>query len=149
MTDLTIKQRHLPHFNLDGGTYFITWRLFREQKSLTDAVKDIIVSALRFFDGSRYELLALVVMDDHVHVLLRPIGEWKLAKILHSWKSFTAHELIKVCHRSGSVWQHESYDHLIRNEIDLNEKLGYITTNPMRKWSGISNYQWVWSVFDA
>jgi len=104
---------------------------------------------LRFFDGTRYELLTFAVMDDHVHVLFRPLGEWKLAKIIHSWKSFTAHELIKVFHRSGSIWQHESYDHIIRNEADLKEKLGYITTNPMRKWPGIINYQWVWSVYDA
>jgi hypothetical protein len=37
-----------------------------------------------------------VVAANHVHVLVTPHGENELSAILHSWKSFTAHKILKV-----------------------------------------------------
>src|SRR5882762_4945489 len=38
-------------------------------------VAEIVASALRFFVNQRYALGAWVVMPNHVHVLVRPLGE--------------------------------------------------------------------------
>ncbi len=59
-------------------------------------VKEIVEKALRHFDGERYRLDEFAVAPNHVHALVSPLGEHQLSEILHSWKSFTAHEILKV-----------------------------------------------------
>ena len=81
-------------------------------------------------------------MPDHVHILIEPQPKettpggntvfHALAQILHSIKSFTAHEINKAISGSGPVWEKESYDRLIRSESDLQEKFLYIVDNPRR-----------------
>ncbi len=92
----------------------------------------IVAEALQHFDGKRYTLGAWVVMPNHVHVLVTPLKEWKLVDILHSWKSFTANEIHKLIGGSGQLWQHESYDHIVRNEDELARIEEYIRDNPMK-----------------
>ena len=53
----------------------------------------MVEDALLFFDGQRYQLLAWVVMPNHVHVLFRPVNAWSMAKIVASWKKFTATQI--------------------------------------------------------
>lgn len=60
------------------------------------AIGRMVANALRHFDGERYDLHAWVVMPNHVHVVVTPREGATLSSILHSWKSFTAHEVQKV-----------------------------------------------------
>jgi REP element-mobilizing transposase RayT len=95
-----------------------------------------------FWDSQRYELGDWVVMPNHVHVLFRPLGEHRLPDILQSWKSFTAKAINKALGRTGSVWQEDYWDRLIRNERHLHAVQRYIAGNPAkaglreREWSG-------------
>ena len=82
-------RRRLPHWRDDNATYFVTWRVGRAQRELEPTERSIVLRALTYFDGNRYELLAAVIMNDHVHVLCRPSDEFSLQQIVHSWKSFT------------------------------------------------------------
>ncbi len=63
-----------------------------------------MVAAMTSFDGQRYELAAVVVMDDHVDALVRPLAGYQLNAILHSWQSFTARQLQHERKRFGRVW---------------------------------------------
>jgi 1-hydroxy-2-methyl-2-(E)-butenyl 4-diphosphate synthase len=92
----------------------------------------IVADALKHFDGQRYDLLAWCVMPNHVHVVVRTYAGEELEKTLHSWKSFTAHEINKLRGERGSVWQKESYDHLIRDGDDLRNQVLYVLNNPRR-----------------
>src|SRR5574338_831782 len=89
------RRRKLPHWRVPDAWYLVTWSLVREQGELTPGERICVASSLRHFEGQRYDLAAWVVMNDHVHVVLRPFPEWDLSSILHSWKSFTAHHLVK------------------------------------------------------
>ncbi len=93
-------------------------------------VAKTVADALRHFDGDRYDLGAWVVMPNHVHVVVTPRGEHRLGEILHSWKSFTAHAINQLLGSAGQLWQHESYDHLVRNERALERVEEYIDRNP-------------------
>jgi valyl-tRNA synthetase len=95
-----------------------------------DEVAQNVGGALKFFDGQRYELGAWVVMPNHVHALVAPKEGHDLGAILHSWKSFTANRINEQLHRSGPLWQHESYDHIVRNEAALLRIEEYIERNP-------------------
>lgn len=96
----------------------------------------IVANALKHFDNQRYFLDEWVVMPNHVHVLVKPLGENKITDILHSWKSYTANEINKQEGRIGQLWMRESYDHIVRNEDSLNHIRYYIQQNPAK--AGIS-----------
>ncbi len=93
---------------------------------------DIVSAALRHFDGERYDLDEFVVMPNHVHVLVKPRPGHGLAEILHSWKSYTANQLNRRLGRTGQVWQHESFDHLVRSDVARDAIRRYIRENPQR-----------------
>lgn len=70
-------------------------------------IAELVANALKYFDGRRYALHAWCLMPNHVHVIVEPYKGRELSKIIHSWKSFTAHEANKRLSRSGDFWQAE------------------------------------------
>jgi REP element-mobilizing transposase RayT len=90
----------------------------------------IVENALKHFDGQRYRLHAYCVMPNHVHVIVEPANGNELEAIIHSWKSFTANVANKILKRTGQFWQHEPYDHIIRNEREYCFQLQYVWDNP-------------------
>jgi 1-hydroxy-2-methyl-2-(E)-butenyl 4-diphosphate synthase len=107
-----------------------------------DDLAKLVADAMKHFDGTRYELLAWCVMPNHVHAVLKMAEGGELEKVLHSWKSFTSHEINKRLGRSGTIWQKESYDHLVRDGEDLRNQVAYVLDNPGKarlggwKWAG-------------
>ncbi|MBM3329716.1 MAG: hypothetical protein FJY67_09650 [Calditrichaeota bacterium] len=144
MSGFEIYLRNLPHWRLEGSTYFVTWRLSPGQGDLHDVERDMISASIKFFDGKRLTLDAYVVMHDHVHVVLSPKDKWKLEQLVYSLKRFTATKMVMEFSRGGPVWQREYYDHIIRNQSDWEEKVNYVLTNPQRRWGDIQNYKWVY-----
>ncbi len=178
----SITQRRLPHWQQEGATYFVTFRLadavpqatllrwqcereewlrqhpeprnpdqladfndsFREKLEeeldlgygacvlKENVTANIVETALHHFDGQRYGLGSYVIMPNHVHVLVRPVMEHKLHDILHSWKSFTSHSINHALRRAGTLWQDESFDHIVRDEQQLERFGSYIEQNPIQ-----------------
>jgi putative DNA methylase len=62
----------------------------------------------------------------------RPDGRSPLSEIMHSLKSYTANQANAILERSGQFWQHESYDHWVRDEEELARIVEYINGNPVR-----------------
>ena len=137
-------RRRLPHWHETSACYFVTWRLAQGQAELDAFERDAVISALRYFDEKRYELTAFVVMNDHVHVMLRCLNNHSLEQIVHSWKSFVANDLQRTSRRKGALWQDESFDRVIRNERELADTLNYILNNPSSRWPEIRNYRWLY-----
>jgi len=104
-------------------------------------VAKIIAETLHHFHGNRYRLFTWCVMPNHVHVVFQPIGEWRLAQVLHAWKSYSAKEANGILGRSGSFWQREYYDHLIRDAEDFRRCVRYVVQNPEK--AGLLNWPWV------
>jgi len=133
----------LPHWRLDGATYFVTWRLHRTHGPLTHSERAAVLCVLRRFDRPRYRLRALVVMDDHVHVVVRPSIHDSLEGIVQGWKTFSARRLC-AAGRVAPLWQRGYHDRIIRSASDLAEKVNYVRLNPVRRWPGLAEYPWVW-----
>lgn len=107
---------------------------------------DVVSGALKYFDGERYELRAWVVMPNHVHAVVWPKPPHTLSGILHSWKSFTAHEFNKLLPKKVvPFWQSESYDHLIRDDDDLHRCSQYTLMNPVNAGLCGEIQLWRWS----
>ena len=92
----------------------------------------IVGDALRFFDAERYGLGGFVVMPNHLHALVAPADGHELSEILHSWKRFSAREINKRIGRTGTLWQAESFNHIVRSEEHLVRFRRYIAENPVK-----------------
>ena len=122
----------------------------------------LIRGNLHHHNRAKYDLLAYCVMPNHVHVLLRvpnpgeaatpsvedpfdetPDGNGPLAGIMHSLKSYTANEANKILKRTGQLWQHESYDHWVRDEDELERIVRYIVWNPVKAGLVEKPHQWL------
>lgn len=91
---------------------------------------ELVEETLRYFDGARYELGSFVVMPNHVHVLVRPISPATLSSVVHTWKSYSSHIINRHLGRSGALWQKESFDRIVRDQMELRKFDDYIVANP-------------------
>ena len=105
----------------------------------------MVASALRHFQGMHYHLFAWCVMPNHVHAVLHPLEGYELARILHSWKSFTAHQANRLLGIKGSFWEREYYDHLIRDEGEFRRIIEYVISNPLK--AHLMNWPWVEALY--
>ncbi len=149
------SRRRIPHIERPWAKYALTFATHK-RKPLSDSARTITLNAITHFHESRYELYAACVMPDHVHILFEPTIKndddagnpifWSLGELIHSIKSFTAHQINKTEGSTGSVWEEEWHDRLIRSEKDLEEKFHYVVRNPWD--AGVvdsnSDYDWVW-----
>ena len=93
-------------------------------------VRGVVAEALKHFVDSRYALREWTVMPNHVHVIVTPIAGYDMSDILHSWKSYTANKLNRLLGRSGTLWQKETFDHIVRSPDGLERIEHYIHENP-------------------
>jgi len=105
-------------------------------------IAEMVGNTLRHFDEQRYQLIAWCLMPNHVHVVVRPLGNHTLSGILKSWKGFSGKEANRLLHRQGAFWQPEYHDHLVRDARDLEHAVRYLMENPVKAW--LSDWPWVW-----
>ena len=120
---------------------------------------EMVESALRHFEGTRYALHRFVVAANHVHALVRPLASETLEALLHSWKSYTAKAIVALPEAverlkpfwdernrrrasakqsatratrplARNVWQKESFDHIVRSAASLEKFENYIAKHP-------------------
>jgi REP element-mobilizing transposase RayT len=101
-------------------------------------------NALLFFHGARCEVQAWVVMPNHVHVLVQ-VGSVPMARLIQSWKRFTAREANSLLGRNGTFWEREYWDTFIRDENHRRRAVRYIETNPVKGGLVAEAAQWKWS----
>lgn len=94
------------------------------------AVRSIVASALHHNDGVHYNLIAYVVMPNHVHLLLHLPVNSELPRILQSIKGYTAAQINRLMNRKGKLWMRESFDRIVRSYSHLTQCLNYIKHNP-------------------
>lgn len=97
-----------------------------------NAIGDLVENALLYFDANRYRLHAWVIMPNHVHVLVTPVGAEKLSAIVHSWKSFTAKKANALLGQKGTFWATEYFDRAIRDEAHFSNVVEYFAMNPVK-----------------
>ena len=125
-----IRRRNLPHWTLNGSTYFVTFRMMRG--NLSEEERRLVLEHLLSGDKKFYQLAAAVVMPDHVHLLLRPLPEYELSRIMKGLKGACARMINQRRNASGSIWQDESWDRIVRDAAEFDEKLQYMADNPVK-----------------
>ena len=95
-------------------------------------IAEIILSSLFWLEKQDKMIFDVaVVMPDHLH-FVAGLTKGSLAQLIHSLKSYTAHEINKHLKKKGPFWQAQYHDHAIRKDEDLNEIVRYALNNPVR-----------------
>jgi putative transposase len=108
-------------------------------------IAELVETALLHFDGGRYRLLAWCIMPNHVHVVVEPSADNPLDGIVHSWKSYTAHQANRALRRNGVFWHRDYFDRYIRDEGHLNRTIDYVENNPVKAGLAFKPAEWRWS----
>ncbi len=107
-------------------------------------VAKMVVDAIHYRDQLQYDLHDFVVMANHVHLLITP--RMPVSKLMQSLKRFTATEANKtLCLTGNPFWQDESYDRLVRNEVEFERVAHYIAMNPVKAGLVASPEEFPWS----
>jgi putative DNA methylase len=107
----------------------------------------LVANSLKFHDAKKYDLDAWVIMPNHLHFLVTPFEHAELSSIVHSIKSYTAHEANKILRRSGRFWQVEPFDRYIRSAKHYASVVRYIENNPVK--AGLCNTAGDWMFSSA
>ena len=143
-------RRKMPHYQKTGRALFVTF-CKGNRDSFSAAARDAVLRHCLHDHEKRFHLHAAVVMPDHVHLLFTPLLDKKgwpyaLPSILKLLKGTSARSVNKLLGSYGPVWQEESFDHVLRSQDSLEEKLEYLRQNPVRR--GLANkpedYPWLW-----
>ena len=125
------------------ATCFVTWRLATGQPLLKPRERQLVFDAVLAGNGRRYVLLALVVMDDHVHVLVRG-GPGVAGHLSRSWKASASHQLQRLHRRSTAVWADGSDIVAVPDEEKVRALATRILGNPWKRWPFLQGYEWVY-----
>ena len=150
------KQLYLAHRRFFGKWDDALDTLAHGEKYLSNPqIADLVAESLLYRDGKVYDLEAFSIMPNHGHVVFAPLegsdGKYfSLSTIMHSLKLHTALEANKILGREGSFWQHENYDHYVRNEDELERIIKYVIYNPVK--AGLvddwKNWKWTYCKYD-
>jgi type I restriction enzyme R subunit len=82
-------------------------------------------------DVTQHQCGDFIVMPNHIHWLLVP-SRTELELVLKRVKAASAVEINRLLDRRGTLWQAESYDHIVRDLRQLHAYREYIADNPNR-----------------
>ena len=129
------EQARQLHHELDHGYGSCLLRHAEPRKMLADA--------LRFFDADRLWLGDFVIMPNHIHALILPLGGWELEDVFGSIKKWSSRQIGRWAQQQQPeaeqpvtrpdskprVWQQESYDRIVRDAEELAAFRRYIARN--------------------
>lgn len=103
------------------------------------------VESLMFWDKKDFDLISYCIMPNHVHMLVYVERFLKpFFKTMQSIKRHSSRKSNLILNRQGSFWHEENYDHIVRNQEELNNIINYIMRNPVK--AGLVNNadEWKW-----
>jgi len=115
-----------------GQIYFLTHVTHLRKPILVNNVDLLWRAFERTGLDEAYNLLAWAILPDHCHLLIDP-QDCNLANLTRRIKlTFSAGYRSKYRLTSGRLWQYRYWDHIIRDETDMNNHIDYIHYNPVK-----------------
>jgi len=143
-------------YYIPGTAVFITQVVQDRQPVFRDPqMVQLLRSTLRTVKELHpFTMLAYVFLPEHFHILIQPTGEGNFSQIMHSLKPNFTKQYKRLTGKTESesfkFWQTRFWDHVIRDEHDLENNLHYIHYNPVkheliadpRNWVDSSYMEW-------
>ena len=123
---------NLRRYYRRGNTYFVTTVTYKRQPILVENV-DLLWRALhKAKDRSPFEIVSWAVLPDHMHLIIDP-EENNLSNLMARIElSFARSYRDRIRVSKKRIWQYRFWDHVIRNQDDLNRHIDYIHYNPVK-----------------
>lgn len=132
----------------EGNIYFLTHVTYNRQNILINHFNLLWESINRYQQKANFELIAWVVLPDHIHMIIDP-KENNLSTLMKKIKlSFSMKCLKEQNLKSGKVWQNRFWDHIIRDQNDMNRHIDYIHYNPVKHQVINSPFEWKYSTIN-
>jgi len=158
-----LKER-FGHFNREWAIKFETILHKAETGPMwmkNERVATAVAESIHRLDADAYRLDCFSVMSNHVHVVFKPLlSEAELceqldadghplfvsehpglSRIMHLLKGGSARECNSILSRRGQFWEHESFDHVIR-QGKFSATIKYVLNNPVK--AGLVRNWWDW-----
>ena len=146
----------------DGYSYFLTLVTHERIPLLIEHI-DLLRYAVKLSkEKYDYELDAIVILPDHIHMIVTPQTATDYPKIItHIKRSFVygvnekrkqdaQNQLSssKYTRQHSGIWQERYYEHTIRDEKDFKTRLDYIHFNPVKHHYVEAAKEWKYSSFN-
>jgi len=125
----------LPHWRADDVTYYV---VFRHRRELDEKERRLLISALLKPDGRKWDLLILCVLPEQTELMftVREAGAtgepYELADIVEAAKRKTGAKIIKASGERFPPFYHESFDRIVRDDSELEERWSAILESPVQ-----------------
>ena len=134
----------LRRFDPNNRPVFLTCVTHERQPLLTSIIRPLTAAV---FHVQKHGVIvsAWAILPDHIHALIDLNGQ-PLSSTVHRFKR----KLSAICYRRsirGRLWQHRFWDHVIRDERDLNRHIDYIHFNPVKHGLVSDPSEWKWSSY--
>jgi len=133
-----IEKRHFGYYDdwLDRCEFGPRWLQ-------VDNIAQIVAKEIHDLNNNRYKLIAYCIMPNHVNLLIESLrmetsdhqgktARYPVTDTLRLLKGRAARASNLELKRTGTFWQHESYDHVVRDEHELEQVILYILNNPVK-----------------
>jgi putative transposase len=114
------------------GTYFVTFSTFQRRRLfVVESYARLFLKTLYGYRRQgRFALHAFVLMPDHAHLLITPVADMTLERVMQLIKGGYSHAVgVEISRRE--IWQKGFTDHRIRDAQDFAGHLLYIHQNPV------------------
>jgi putative transposase len=143
---------NIRRYETTGRPVFITAVCYRRKPYLeTEWQKELLLSVMREVKlSSGFAMHAYVILDDHFHWIITPVGQ-NFSAIMQSIKLRFVHRYKKAIGKKeqATLWQRRFWDHVIRNSEDLHRHMDYIHYNPIKHGYVSKPLDYKWSSFNT
>ncbi len=115
-----------------GEILFITFNvhgkkpLFRNPKACS-----FFLHTLRYYKPQlKFQLLGYVVMEDHIHLLMRPSPDVSISAIIQKIKGAFGRKWKMMSHWKGPVWQKSFFNTILHDDASLKHRLNQMHNHP-------------------
>lgn len=139
--------RRLQRVWIDSPIYFVTTCAFKRRAILASKdVAEILVGEWRNArDRHGWAIGRYVIMPDHAHFFCSAELRAKaLPPFMRAWKQWTSKWMVRELNLSGTVWQEEFFDHVLRSSESYSQKWDYVKQNPVRAGLVKKSDEWPW-----
>ena len=129
-------QGKLPHWRADDVTYYVT---FRHRRPLDDRERRDLLRALLKPDGRRWDLLIVAVLPERTELMFKvreavATGRpYELSDIVEKAKTKVGRTIAKRTEERWPPFYEESYDRIVRDEAELEERWQAIFDAPVNE----------------
>ena len=140
---------NLRRYFRGGDVVFLTHVTYERRPILADEAALFLECMSRQCGEVGVEVIAWVVLPDHVHLLVEAQEAhvpnlMRRIKLAFSSAYRERHGLVK-----GRLWQLRYWDHIIRDQEDMNRHTDYIHYNPVKHGYARDPSEWEWSSFGS